>query len=96
MVRVLALTQFAFLTLGIVSLKIMVHANPSISTSSYLQMLNGVALWLFGIPLVWIAFASACSHIDKGVLSPRVAQVLGVILAVLCFLFLATVTFLLP
>jgi hypothetical protein len=94
MVRVLALTQFAFLTLGIVTLKIMVQANPNLSTSSYLQQLNGIALWVFVVPLVWIAFASICAHVNKGPLSPKGAQVVGVLVAVLSFLFLATVTFL--
>jgi len=91
MIRVLALTQFAFLTLGIVALKILVHANTA--TSAYYQSLNRWSLWLFAVPLVWVGFASICVAYGKTIL-PRVAQITGVLLAILCFLFLATVTFL--
>jgi hypothetical protein len=94
MINVIALTQFAFLTLGIVSLKIMLQSNGTAAVSHYLQTLNGVSLWLFAIPLIWIAFASACFHINRGPLKPMVGNVIGVALAVLSFLFLVTVTFL--
>ncbi len=94
MTNVLALTQFAFLSLGIVALKIMIQANGRELASPWLQRLDGVALWLFLLPLAWIAFASVCFHLNRGPLRPKVAKVVGVALAVLCFLFLATVTFL--
>jgi hypothetical protein len=45
--NVIALTQFAFLTLGIVFLKIMIQANSDYQVSRYLQTLNRIALWLF-------------------------------------------------
>lgn len=94
MINVLALTQFAFLTLGIVSLKIMIQANGTADVSPYLQRLDGVALWLFVVPLVWIAFATTCVRVGRAPLTVQTAKVTGVLLAILCFLFLATVTFL--
>jgi hypothetical protein len=93
MIRVLALTQFAFLTLGIVAMRILVRANASEPTSSWLQFLDQWVLWLFLVPLAWVGFATLCVAYGKTVL-PRIAQALGVVLAILCFLFLATVTFL--
>ncbi len=45
--NVIALTQFAFLTLGIVFFKIMIQANSDYQVSRYLQTLNRIALWLF-------------------------------------------------
>jgi hypothetical protein len=92
MINVIALTQFAFLTLSIVFLKIMIHADSDLRISRYLQTLDRIALWLFLIPVVWIAFASLCSRINKPPLTGRVAYWVGIIIAVLCFLFLATVT----
>jgi hypothetical protein len=65
MINVIALTQFAFLTLGIVFLKIMIQANSDYQISRYLQTLNRIALWLLAIPIVWIAFASLCAHINR-------------------------------
>jgi hypothetical protein len=90
--NIIALTQFAFLTLGIVFLKIMIGANSDYRISEYLQTLDTIALWLFAIPIVWIAFASLCSRINRAPLIPRVAYRVGIIIAGLCFLFLATVT----
>ncbi|HEY8901117.1 MAG TPA: hypothetical protein VIM61_11960 [Chthoniobacterales bacterium] len=94
MIRVLALTQFAFLSLGVVVLKIMLQANPGLDGSSYLLRLDRIALWLFVVPLVWVAFASACVNLDRGILRPKLAQALGVLLAIACFLFLVASTFL--
>lgn len=92
MINVIALTQFAFLTLSIVFLKILIHANSDLRISRYLQTLDSIALWLFAIPIVWIGFASLCSRINRAPLTPRIAYWVGIILAVLCFVFLATVT----
>lgn len=96
MINVIALTQFAFLTLGIVFLKIMIHAHSDLQVSGYLQSLNRIALWFFATPIVWIAFASLCSRIDRAPLTPRMTYWVGIIIAVLCFLFPATVTLLPP
>jgi hypothetical protein len=93
-INVIALTQFAFLTLGIVFLKILIHASSDYHVSRYLQALNSISLWLFVIPIVWIAFAALCSLVNRAPLIPRVAYGVGIIIAVLCFLFLATVALL--
>ena len=90
--NIIALTQFAFLTLGIVFLKILIHANSDYRVSRYLQTLDRIALWLFAIPIVWIAFAFLCSSINRAPLTPRVAYGAGIVIAGLCVLFLATVT----
>ena len=92
--NIIALTQFAFLTLGIVFLKILIQANSDYRVSKYLQTLDRIALWLFAIPIVWIAFAFVCSRINRPPLTPRVAYGVGIIIAALSFLFLATVTLL--
>jgi hypothetical protein len=94
MINVIALTQFAFLTLGIVFLKIMIQANSDYQVSRYLQTLDRIALWLFAIPIVWIAFVFLCSHLNRSPLVPRVAYRIGIIITILRFLFLATVTLL--
>ncbi len=44
MINIIALTRFAFLTLGIVFLKIMIQANSDYQVSRYLQPLNSIAL----------------------------------------------------
>ncbi|MFY8215618.1 MAG: hypothetical protein ACOVMP_03350 [Chthoniobacterales bacterium] len=94
MVTVIALTQFAFLALGIVALKILIHASGSETISPYLQNLDRLSLWLFAVPLLWIGFASVCAHINRFPLVTKVAQTVGVLLAVACGIFTFVVAFL--
>jgi hypothetical protein len=93
MITVIALTQFAFLTLAIVLLNILNRADTATGVSRSLGNLNTASLWLFLVPVVWIGFASVCAHFNRGVLLPSVANALGILVAVACFLFLAFVTF---
>jgi Na+/pantothenate symporter len=48
-----------------VFLKILIQANSDYRISKYLQTLDRIALWLFAIPIVWIAFAFVCSRINR-------------------------------
>jgi len=94
MIRVIALTQFAFVALGVVALQIMLKATGSLMTSPNIQFLTRNSLWLFAVPVLWIGLATLCSEVNRPPLSPRVAQITGVLLVVLCFLFMMTTTFL--
>ena len=93
MILVIALTQFAFLTLGIAILKILVHADPGSAMASHWTALNQWSIGLFLIPIIWTGFASACQMVNKGPLKSDVARITGVIVAIACFLFLIAVTF---
>jgi len=91
MITVLSLTQFAFLSLGIMALKILLHAtsNPA-PPPPFAAFLDQYYKWLFVLPILWVAYASACVRINRGVLSAKVARVAGVVLAAaifLCFAF---------
>lgn len=90
--NIIALTQFAFLALGFVALKILIHARSDYRTSSYLQSLDRVSFWVLAIPLAWMAFALLCSRVDRPPLIPRVAYGAGIVIAVLCCLFLIAST----
>ncbi len=94
MITMVALTQFPFLTLGIVLLKILIHSSASVPGS--IQWLNVVSLSLFSIPAICTVYATICVRIDKHALSLFVAQIAGIVLAVVSFLFLAAVVFYLP
>ena len=85
--NIIALTQFAFLTLGIVFLKILIQANSDYRVSKYLQTLDRIALWLFAIPIVWIAFAFVCSRMNRAPITPRIAYGVGIVIAALAFCF---------
>ena len=94
MINVIALTQFAFLALGIASLKILIQADTGASLSPSMQMFDRYSLWLFFIPVLWIGFASLCQILHRGPFNIKVARILGVGLAILSLLFLISVTFL--
>ena len=93
MIRVIAMTQFAFLVLGTVALKILVKANGTSTLIPNLPALSRNVFWLFAIPPLWAASAAFCAYVNKGPLTPRGAQAVGVVIAVACFLFMLTVTF---
>jgi len=94
MITVIALTQFGFLALGIVSLKILIHSVSSVPAS--IQWLDVISLWLFSIPVIWSWYATISVRRDKPPLSPFVAKIAGIVLAVFSFLFLAAVVFYVP
>ncbi len=71
MILVIALTQFAFLALGIVALKIMTHATGSTLTPDRLETFSQYSLLLFAVPLVWVAFASVCIRVERIPLTTR-------------------------
>lgn len=93
MILVIALTQFAFLTLGIAALKILVRSDAGSSIAPHWISLNQWSILLFLIPIIWTGFASACQMVNKGPLNLNVARIIGVIVAIACFLFLIAVTF---
>ena len=94
LITVIALTQFAFLTLGIVTLKILIHSVSSVSP--FIRRLDVISLWLFSIPVIWIVYAMIVVRRDNAPLSTFVARIIGIVLAVLSFLFLAAVGIYLP
>lgn len=92
MILVLALTQFAFLVLGIVFLKILVNATTG-TLPLFVTVLNGNAMWLLVIPLIWAFLVSAFGR-GGGALAEKVTRASGAAVAVLCFCFLAAVAYL--
>ncbi len=93
MTTVIAITQFVFLTLGIVFLKGIVNANGDSSSSSYFQFLDKNWPWLFVVPVAWIVFTQVSYQIDRFPLTPKVARVIGIVLSGICFFFFVSVNF---
>ncbi|MEO6054141.1 MAG: hypothetical protein ABIP97_09030 [Chthoniobacterales bacterium] len=86
MIRVIAITQFVFLSLGFLALTIIVKAStypdasaqpiPAIST-----FLAQYGAWFLLVPVLWTVFAMICQKGGRGLLSLNSAQVSGVILS---------------
>jgi hypothetical protein len=93
MTTVLALTQFVLLTFGTIFLKGMVNANGDITSSVYFQFLNKNWQWFFLIPVAWIIYTQITYQINKGLFTPKLARVAGIVLSGICLLYFASVMF---
>ncbi len=93
MIIALVLTQFVFLTLGIIFLKGMVHANGDITSSPYFQFLDRNCLWFYLLPLVWIAFTQVAHQVNRIPFTLSVARTVGLLLSGICFIFFVSVIF---
>lgn len=90
MITVIGLTQFVFVSLGIMAVKILVNAGSSSGEPTvWLATLDHYGLWLFLIPLVWMFCARAASFLTNGNFITKVIQATGVILSALLFIVFA-------
>jgi hypothetical protein len=80
MIRVIAITQFVFLALGAFTINVIVRSGvqdvPPLS--GFLARYGG---WFLVLPVLWMALASICESVNRGVLTQRTAQATGVFLA---------------
>ncbi len=87
MILVLALTQFAFISLGIMALHVMVSANADPSTiPPHIAQLDSIGIWLFLIPFVWMFLAQCTILLSKKGTAVDVARVSGAVIAAVVFL----------
>ncbi|MFZ4776538.1 MAG: hypothetical protein ACOYM3_14295 [Terrimicrobiaceae bacterium] len=91
MILSIASTQFVFLALGMLALNVLLKAGgyaPNVA-GSFPQLAITLAhqgLWLFCVPLAWVAFATACTHWKNAILNEQTARVTGVSIAVAIFI----------
>lgn len=91
MIISIASTQFVFLALGMLALNVLLKAGGYASNVAgtfppLALTLAHQGLWLFCVPLVWIAFATACLHWNNAVLNEKTARATGVVVAAAIFL----------
>lgn len=100
MILSIALTQFVFISLGILSVNVLLKAagfatNVAHTFPAFPVWMATQSLWLFALPLAWIACAGFCLHIIKGPSAEMVARVTGVFLAMAIFAAYFTAAFML-
>ena len=93
MVTAVALLQLAFLSLGTVMLKGIIHANGDVPSSVYLKFVNDYWLWFFLIPVVWYVYGQISYLINKGPFKQSVIGVVGGFVSGICFVYFASVLF---
>ncbi len=91
MILSIASTQFVFLALGMLALNVLLKAGgyaPNVAGSfpPLAITLAHQGLWLFCVPLAWVAFATACTHWKTAILNEQIARVTGVSIAVAIFI----------
>lgn len=82
-------TQFVFLSLGILALNVLLKAGgyaPDVADKfpSFAVQLAQNGLWMFCIPLGWVAFAAICTKAGHAFLA-SVARISGVVLIIAIF-----------
>jgi hypothetical protein len=90
MIISIAGTQFVFLSLGILALNVLLKAGgyaPNVAGSfpSVALVLAHQGLWLFCVPLIWVIFATACTHAKNRIFNEGTARVTGTLIAVAIF-----------
>ncbi|MEI8292825.1 MAG: hypothetical protein WCG66_02425 [bacterium] len=100
MILSIALTQFVFISLGILSVNVLLKAggyasNVADTFPAFSVWMATRSLWLFTLPLAWVAFAALCQHLRKGIFSEFSARVTGVVLIAAVFAAYFTAAFLL-
>ncbi len=90
MIISIASTQFVFLALGMLALNVLLKsggyaANVAGSFPPLALTLAHQGLWLFCVPLAWIAFAAACTHWSNPLLNEKTARAAGVLIAAAIF-----------
>ncbi len=90
MIISIASTQFVFLALGMLAMNVLLKAggyasNVAGSFPPLALFLAHQGLWLFCVPLAWIAFATACLRWNNAVLNEKTARATGVTTAAAIF-----------
>ena len=90
MIISIASTQFVFLALGMLALNVLPKAGGYASNvaGSFPPLALALAhqgLWLFCVPMAWIAFATACLHWNNSLLNETTARATGMAAAAAIF-----------
>ena len=90
MIVSIASTQFVFLALGTLALNVLLKAGgyaPNVAGTfpPLAVTLAHQGLWLFCVPLAWVAFATMCLHFKNAVLNETTARATGVVVTAAIF-----------
>ncbi len=94
MTNIIALTQFVFIALGTMAANILVKTGAQQTTLGQgSETLNGFlannGIWLLLVPIVWTAFAHACTLLRRGDLVTKIVHPVGIALTAAIFVLYA-------
>lgn len=90
MILTIGLTQFVFVSLGLLTVNVLLKAggfaeNVATSFPAFSVWMARDGAWLFALPMLWVAVALLCEQAIRGTLAEKVARVTGVLVAVAIF-----------
>ena len=85
MILSLALTQFVFVSLGILTVNVLLKAggyagNVAATFPPLSVWMATHGPWFFAVPLAWVAFAALCLHFRSGLFTETTARFTGIVL----------------
>jgi len=93
MITVIALTQFAFIALGLMAVKIIYMAHSTTQTLyGYTLFLERYGFWLFVVPFLWMFYAQSSMMLKRSIFQPKIARAVGVGISVVVVLLFLLVT----
>jgi len=90
MILSIGLTQFVFVSLGLLTVNVLLKAggfaeNVEASFPAFSVWMARDGAWLFALPMIWVAVALLCEHAIRGGLAEKMARATGVAVAVAIF-----------
>jgi hypothetical protein len=90
MILSIGLTQFVFVSLGLLTVNVLLKAggyadNVESSFPAFSVWMARDGAWLFVLPMAWVAIAMLCEHMIKGTLADKAVRFTGVLVAIAIF-----------
>lgn len=90
MILTIGLTQFVFVSLGLLTVNVLLKAggfaaNVESAFPAFSVWMARDGAWLFVLPMLWVAVALLCEQAIRGTMADKVARVTGVVVAAAIF-----------
>lgn len=90
MILTIGLTQFVFVSLGLLTVNVLLKAggfaqNVEATFPAFSVWIARDGAWLFILPMLWVAAALFCEQAIRGTLAEKLARVTGVIVSAAIF-----------
>ena len=90
MILTIGLTQFVFVSLGLLTVNVLLKAggfaqNVEDTFPSFSVWMARDGAWLFILPMLWVAVALFCEQVIRGTVAEKLARASGVLVAIAIF-----------
>ena len=90
MILTIGLTQFVFVSLGLLTVNVLLKAggfaqNVEATFPAFSVWMARDGAWLLVLPMLWVAVALLCEHAIRGTIAEKLARATGVIVSVAIF-----------